>query len=88
MSLKADAPELTIKEIKKKLKIESISVDDLKKIINQVVKDNMNLIKEKEIRAKGPLMGEVMKKARGKIDGAVVSKELEIAIKEELKEMK
>ena len=46
------------------------------------------MIKEKEMRAKGPLMGEVMKVVRGKIDGASVSKELEIAIKEKLKELK
>ncbi|MBA7666579.1 Glutamyl-tRNA(Gln) amidotransferase subunit B [subsurface metagenome] len=88
MSLKADSPELSIDQIKKKLKIESISVDDLKKLINEIIKNNLNLIKEKEMRAKGPLMGEVMKKVRGKIDGAVVSKELENSIIETLKEMK
>ena len=88
MSLKADSPELSIDQIKKKLKIESISVDDLKKLINEIIKNNLKLIKEKEMRAKGPLMGEVMKKVRGKIDGAVVSKELENSIIETLKEMK
>jgi len=88
MSLKADSPGLSIDQIKKKLKIESISVDNLKKLIDEIVKNNLNLIKEKEMRAKGPLMGEVMKKVRGKIDGALVSKELENSIKETLKEMK
>jgi len=88
MSLKSDAPELSIGQIKKKLKIESVSIDDLKKVIDEIIKNNINLIKEKEMRAKGPLMGEVMKKVRGKIDGAVVSKHLENSIKEILKEMK
>ena len=88
MSLKSDAPELSIGQIKKKLKIESVSIDDLKKVIDEIIKSNINLIKEKEMRAKGPLMGEVMKKVRGKIDGAVVSKHLENSIKEILKEMK
>ena len=88
MSLKADSPELTISQIKKKLKIESISINELKNLIDEIIKTNLNLIKEKEMRAKGPLMGEVMKKVRGKIDGAVVSKELENSIKEALKEMK
>ena len=88
MSLKADSPELSIDHIKKKLKIEPISIDDLKKIINEIVKNNLPLIKEKEMRAIGPLMGEVMKKVRGKIDGAVVSKELENSIIKALKEMK
>jgi len=88
MSLKADFPELSIDQIKKKLKIESISLEDLKKVIEEIVDSNSKLIKQKEMRAKGPLMGEVMKKARGKIDGAIVSKELEVAIKEKLKELK
>jgi glutamyl-tRNA(Gln) amidotransferase subunit E len=88
MSLKADSPELSINQIKKKLKIEKLSLEDLKEMIGEIIKDNSNMIKEKEMRAKGPLMGEIMKKARGKIDGSIVSKELEIAIKEKLKELK
>ncbi len=88
MSLKADSPELSIDQIRKKLKIESISLEDLKNIIAEIVNKNSKMIKEKELRAKGPLMGEVMKKVRGKIDGAIVSKELEITIKEKLKELK
>ncbi len=88
LRLKADSPELSIELILKNLKIESISVDDLKKIIDEIIKKNLNLIKEKQMRAKGPLMGEVMKRARGKIDGAVISRELENSIKAILKEMK
>jgi glutamyl-tRNA(Gln) amidotransferase subunit E len=88
LQLKADSPDLSIERILKNLKIESISVEDLKKIIQEIIKKNVNLIKEKEMRAKGPLMGEVMKKVRGKIDGAVVSKELTNSINEILKEMK
>ncbi|MHA2036829.1 MAG: Glu-tRNA(Gln) amidotransferase subunit GatE [Promethearchaeota archaeon] len=82
MNLKADSTELTINEIRKKLNIESISEDDLKKIVIEVVSKNSNIVKEKGIRAKGPLMGEIMKKVRGKIDGAIVSKELDNALKE------
>ncbi|MHA1932219.1 MAG: Glu-tRNA(Gln) amidotransferase subunit GatE, partial [Promethearchaeota archaeon] len=67
MNLKADMTELSINQIKKKLNIESISVDDLKKLINEIIDSNSNMIKEKGIRARGPLMGEVMKKVRGKI---------------------
>ncbi|MFW9821081.1 MAG: GAD domain-containing protein, partial [Candidatus Thorarchaeota archaeon] len=88
LKLKAESPDLSIKQILKDLKIESISVGDLKTIIQEIIKKNLNLIKEKEMRAKGPLMGEVMKKVRGKIDGAVVSKELINSINEILKEMK
>ncbi|MFX1379372.1 MAG: Glu-tRNA(Gln) amidotransferase subunit GatE [Promethearchaeota archaeon] len=88
MSLKADSPEISIDKIKKKLKIESISIADLNKIIEEIIKKNLKLIKEKEMRAKGPLMGEVMKSVRGKIDGAIVSKELDKFLKDKIKEMK
>ena len=88
MSLKADSPELSIDQIKKKLKIEPISEVDLKKFIEEVLNSNLPLIKEKEMRSMGPLMGEVMKKVRGKIDGSIVSKELEKSIKKKIKELK
>ena len=88
MKLKAESPELSINEIKKKLKIESISEEDLKQLIIEIVNKNSKLIKEKEMRAKGPLMGEVMKKVRGKIDGAIVSKELENSINAKIQELK
>ncbi|MFX1377402.1 MAG: Glu-tRNA(Gln) amidotransferase subunit GatE [Promethearchaeota archaeon] len=87
MSLKADSPELSINEIKKELRIESISLEDLRTLIAEIIDRNSKMIKEKEKRAKGPLMGEVMKKVRGKIDGATVSKELDNAIEEILKEL-
>jgi glutamyl-tRNA(Gln) amidotransferase subunit E len=88
MSLKADSPEISIDRIKKKLKIETITISDLNQIINHIIKNNLKIIKEKEMRAKGPLMGEVMKKVRGKIDGAIVSQELDKSLKEKIKELK
>jgi glutamyl-tRNA(Gln) amidotransferase subunit E len=87
MSLKADSPELSIGQVKKKLKIESISIEDLNQLIKEIIDDNLEMIKEKEMRAKGPLMGEIMKKVRGKIDGAIVSRELNNFINEKLKEL-
>lgn len=85
---KSDNPNLSIKDIKKELKIEKISEKDLKKIITKVVDENIDIIKEKEMRAMGPLMGEVMKEVRGKIDGNVVSSELKTIIQKKLKELK
>ncbi|MFX1314913.1 MAG: Glu-tRNA(Gln) amidotransferase subunit GatE [Promethearchaeota archaeon] len=88
MIIKTDFPNLTIDQAKEKLNIEIISLEDLKIIIEEIVKKNKGLIKEKEMRATGPLMGEVMKKVRGKIDGAIVSKELKNSIKKILEESK
>jgi len=88
MKVKTDSSELSISEIKTNLNIESISKEDLKELILKVVNANIKVVKEKEMRAKGPLMGEIMKKVRGKIDGAIISKELDIVIKEKLEELK
>ena len=88
MRLKADSPNLTIEQSIEKLHLEALSFEDLKIIINEIVKKNLKIIKEREMRSMGPLMGEVMKKVRGKIDGEIVSKELKIQISNKLKEMK
>jgi len=88
MRMKVDSPQFTIEEILENLRIESISVEQLKKIIKEIVAKNIELIKERDMRAMGPLMGEVMKKVRGKIDGEIVSKELKSQISIKLKERK
>jgi len=78
----------TITEIKKRLKLESISLEDLFIIIDEEINLNIEIIKEKGMRAMGPLMGEVMKKARGKIDGAIISREVKNKLNLKLKELK
>ena len=88
MRLKADSPNLTIEQSIENLNLESLSIEDLKIIINEIVNKNLKIIKEKGMRSMGPLMGEVMKKVRGKIDGEIVSKELKTQIIDKLTEMK
>ncbi len=88
MIAKSDNPQLTIEELKKELKIEKISEDDLKEIIHNIINKNVEIVKEKEMRAMGPLMGEVMKKVRGKIDGKIVSNELKNILQKKLAELK
>ncbi|MCJ7649958.1 MAG: GatB/YqeY domain-containing protein [Candidatus Lokiarchaeota archaeon] len=86
--MKADNPSLSIEEIKQKLKLEKMSVDQLKKVVEMVINNNLEIIESKEMRAMGPLMGEVMKEVRGKIDGEIVSKELKTAIQKRLEVLK
>jgi len=88
MRLKADSPNLTIKQTIKNLNLDSLSTEDLIIIIKEIVNNSSKIIKEREMRSMGPLMGEVMKKVRGKIDGEIVSKELKLQISNKLKEMK
>ncbi|MGV9171797.1 MAG: Glu-tRNA(Gln) amidotransferase subunit GatE [Promethearchaeia archaeon] len=86
MIAKADSPEMSMGEIKNKLNIESVSVEELKSLIEELIKKNEEMIKKREMRAMGPLMGELMKEVRGKIDGAVVSKELKNQLLKKIKE--
>ncbi|MFX0048958.1 MAG: Glu-tRNA(Gln) amidotransferase subunit GatE [Candidatus Hermodarchaeota archaeon] len=88
MRLKADSPNLTIEQSIEKLHFESLSLEDLKIIIKETVNNNLEIIKEKGMRSIGPLMGDIMEKVRGKIDGEIVSKELKIQISNKMKEMK
>jgi glutamyl-tRNA(Gln) amidotransferase subunit E len=88
MIMKADHPELSITKIKERLKFESINFEDLSKIIDDVINLNIEIIKQKDIRAIGFLMGEIMKKVRGKIDGAIISRETKNKLSLKLKELK
>ena len=86
MILKSQSPEITINDIIKNLGIKIISIQDLKAIIKELVDKNQKLIKERQLNAMGPLMGDVMAKVRGKVDGALVSEELKKAIKRKMDE--
>jgi glutamyl-tRNA(Gln) amidotransferase subunit E len=88
MIMKSEHPDLTVKQITKKLDIKSISIEELAIIISQTIDDNINLVKEREINAMGPLMGDVMKQVRGKIDGAIVSNKLKEFLTKKVKELK
>ncbi|TFG18610.1 MAG: Glu-tRNA(Gln) amidotransferase subunit GatE [Promethearchaeota archaeon] len=88
MIMKSEHPELTIKQITQKLDIKSVSVEELREIITLTIESNISLIKERKMNAMGPLMGDVMKHARGKIDGAVVSKELKNLLTKKIMELK
>jgi glutamyl-tRNA(Gln) amidotransferase subunit E len=88
MRMKTDNPHLSISQIKDDLHIKSISLDELQKIISELVEKNVKLIIERGDRSLGPLMGEAMKEVKGNIDGSIVNQELQKQIKKKLEEMK
>jgi len=88
MIYKADNPDLTVNEIKKNLGLKKVDMDELHKILSNIVKKSEELIKEKKMRAMGPLMGDAMEQLRGKIDGSIISKELKKLVQEKIKELK
>jgi glutamyl-tRNA(Gln) amidotransferase subunit E len=71
-----DAPEETISKLLETTVGEAVSVDELDQIIDEVINNGAALIQEKGDQAFSALMGDVMKKVRGKIDGKTVSARL------------
>ena len=63
-----------VQDAVKRLGITGLGEDELKEIIDRVVQKHDALIKEKGERSFSVLMGEVMKSARGRVDGETVSR--------------
>ncbi|MGQ9719653.1 MAG: Glu-tRNA(Gln) amidotransferase subunit GatE [Nitrososphaerales archaeon] len=70
----------------KKTGIVTISEEELSQIVERIVKENRNLIKEKGGRAFSILMGRIMEIVRGSVDGAKVGLVLKKRIEKEMKE--
>jgi Glu-tRNA(Gln) amidotransferase subunit E-like FAD-binding protein len=71
---------IPINEAIVKYGFKALSEEELRKIIREIFRKYPHLVKEKRISA---LMGEVMKSARGKIDGKTISKVLNEELKKE-----
>jgi glutamyl-tRNA(Gln) amidotransferase subunit E len=67
------------------LDLESVSDDDMNRIIDSIISERMDFVRERGISATAPLMGVVMKKLRGKVDGMKVELTLRKRIEEILK---
>ncbi len=74
----------TVGDALRSLKVETISLNELEKIIDQIIERNLHLLKERGERAFKPLMGDVMRVVRGKVDGKIVSQTLQRKIAEKL----
>ncbi|HEW63903.1 Glu-tRNA(Gln) amidotransferase subunit GatE [Fervidicoccus fontis] len=76
-------PEEKPEKIAKELGLLSLGEEEVRKIIEKVVEENMNVIREKGEKAEGILMGKAMQILRGKAPGSLVSK----LIREKLSEI-
>ena len=73
-----DFPGLTLEKAMEKAGISSFDLNDLDKIIQDIIDKNIDLIKERGRGATGPLMGDVMKIiGRGVVDGKILSSKLQ-----------
>jgi glutamyl-tRNA(Gln) amidotransferase subunit E len=75
----------TIQDAVKELGIQSISKDDLNKLVTRIVEENRKIIKERGEGSFGALMGIAMNTLRGKADAALVSRILKEKVKEAMK---
>jgi glutamyl-tRNA(Gln) amidotransferase subunit E len=73
-------PLKSVQDSIKKMQITSISQEDLGDLINKIVPQFKELIKERKMGAMGPVMGAVMKEVRGRIDGKLVNQAVKEAI--------
>ena len=83
----ANNPTKDIEDAIKALNLEGVSEEELEKIIDEEIDNAIDVIKAKQERAFGTVMGRVMKKVRGKIDGATVSKLLKQKLEEKIKNL-
>ncbi|MDO8055297.1 MAG: GatB/YqeY domain-containing protein, partial [Candidatus Hermodarchaeota archaeon] len=73
-------PASTVDEGLEALGLTTITRDELRTIVENLVAKNASMIKERGERAIGPLMGLVMKEVRGRADGKIVNDLLRAAI--------
>jgi len=73
---------VNIEEALKELDLKPLSEKELEELVDEVVNENVDIIKERGERAFSPLMGMVMKQVRGRIDGSKVADILKKKIRE------
>ncbi|MEM1554942.1 MAG: Glu-tRNA(Gln) amidotransferase subunit GatE [Desulfurococcaceae archaeon] len=66
-------PDAQLSRVIDELGLTTISIDELESIIDEIIQINIDSIKAKPSKAFNIVMGEVMKKVRGRIDGTVVA---------------
>ena len=65
---------------KEEISQDTVSIEELEKYIIELLEEKKSFVKENGGRAMGPLMGIVMEKYRGKIDGMIISQKLKEGI--------
>ena len=83
-TLLANEERLKVNEVIEKLNLKKINKQQLEKIIDEIIQDKKELIIEKRENAFKIIMGIVMQRVRGKIDGKEVSE----IIKEKMRNIK
>ena len=80
----AEDPRLGPEEAAKALGLTRLSEEEVRRVINEVVKENLELVRQKGEASFGPLMGRAMERLRGRADGKLVAELLRSRIREVL----
>lgn len=74
----------SVEEVIKNTSISKIDSAELERVLDDLIKANINIVHEQRERSIGPLMGIAMKTMRGKADGQIINQILEKKIREKL----
>ncbi len=80
----AQHSDLTLNKALEKLDLVPISMEEAREIIDSIIKDNIHVLKRKREKAVKIVMGEAMKKLRGKMDGKEVYELVREAVESKL----
>jgi glutamyl-tRNA(Gln) amidotransferase subunit E len=84
--LRVAAKGVDIPEAIKQLGLEAISKEELLRLIRETIQINRELVLSRGDAAIGPLMGKIMDRVRGKVDGKIVHETIELELRRFLKE--
>lgn len=85
LSKMTEQPDKSVEEIAKELGLGVKRIEDIDRMVEDIVTQRIDFVKERGIGAVGPLMGEVMKELRGSVDGKIVSDLLKKNIEKHIK---
>ncbi|MFX0211792.1 MAG: GatB/YqeY domain-containing protein, partial [Candidatus Hodarchaeota archaeon] len=84
MTAVVNKPRQTLSKTLTDLGLSALSQEKLKRIIEKILDERIEFLKERGIAAHGPLMGILMKEVRGKVDGKLVAQMLKKEIRKRL----
>ncbi len=78
----ANNPGVQPRKAAETLGLTSLSIEEAERIIDEIIQQNLNIVKEKGFKAMGLIMGRAMAKLRGRIDGKIVAEIVKSKIRE------
>ena len=70
----AREPTKPVDKLIEELGLATITEEEAREIITRIIEENEELVRERGMRAMGPIMGKVMAVLRGRIDGKIVAR--------------